>query len=231
MQKDNGHRRRFGTVGRSIEYESIAGADVEGSREDRRGRPRLEARRLEDVGVADRVGEDDPVAVVVQAPDNGPSARAAGRRAGRRGPGAAGRRTSRSRGRPSRGRPGWRIDLAGDPRVDLVLAVEVDPVPVDEALPGPGGGEPQRVVVVERPSAGRARRPPGPGRAGRRSPCRRSSCRRRRPRGRHQARAVVHRRPRARSPTARARGVVPLGSRRGTPDRRAAYCAGLCGFR
>ena len=45
------------------------------------------------------------------------------------------------------------LDLADDARMDLVAAVEVDPIPVDESLAGPGGGQAHRVVVVDDPGS------------------------------------------------------------------------------
>ena len=43
------------------------------------------------------------------------------------------------------------MDLADNPRMDLVAAIEVDPLPVDKALAGPGGCQAQRVMVVDHP--------------------------------------------------------------------------------
>ena len=45
------------------------------------------------------------------------------------------------------------LDLADDSRMDLVAAVEVNPIPVDEFLAGPGGGQAHCVVVVYDPSS------------------------------------------------------------------------------
>ena len=135
-------------------------------REDRLVRARgacLEAGRFQDLGLADGVGEDRPGRRGGRAPCSGPAVAAAGRRAGRRA--LASRRSSK---RPVSGfaQPGpsglANVDLADDPRMDLVPAVEVDAVPVDEPLAGPGRREAHRVVVEDHP--GRPRdTPPGPG--------------------------------------------------------------------
>ena len=129
----------------------VAGAEVEDPEEDGRCVPLFDAQRFKDLCAADVVGQNDPVAVAVLAPVTAPGrwqravspavaspesgvVEFAGRRVGPAGAGAGGER-----------------DPTSDPGVDLVPAVEVDPVPVDEARTGPACGEPQRVVLEHRP--------------------------------------------------------------------------------
>src|SRR5206468_1680819 len=45
------------------------------------------------------------------------------------------------------------LDPADKPRVYLVPAVKVDPVPVDEPLPIPRGRDPQRIMIENHPGA------------------------------------------------------------------------------
>ena len=73
-----------------------------------------------------------------------------GRRGVRRGRGGADRPMFRERHRPSRG-PVDARQSARDVRVNSVLAVEVNPLPIDESLATPRRREPHRVVVVDYP--------------------------------------------------------------------------------
>ncbi len=53
--------------------------------------------------------------------------------------------------RPARADRIGHLDEADDPGMDLVPAVEIDPVPIDEAVAAPRGRHPHRVLVEDRP--------------------------------------------------------------------------------
>ena len=186
------------------------GADLECPGEDRDaglGGVGLEAGQLEHFGLADLVGEDHAVAVAIEAPVAGPFA-------GHRAVAAAVAAEEAAIAGAGVGRVGPAgavgvvdVHTADEPGMDRVLAVEADPVPVDEAGAGPGGGQAERVVLVEDP----------------RPPARDTPLPRVEPDGdplvgdvrqvlagldgRHQARAVIHRDPRLDRRRRRAAGV------------------------
>src|SRR5262245_5936288 len=55
--------------------------------------------------------------------------------------------------RPARSDRVGQLDEPDNTRMGLVLAVEVDPIPVDESVAGPPRGQAKGVVVVDRPRA------------------------------------------------------------------------------
>ena len=147
----NVRRRAFGPRATCKTISLRARAEVEGAAEDRRRASRLDSGLFEHVRVADGVREDDLVAMAVLASVMGP-------RSGQRavGPAVASleSRVVERAGlgvRPAGADGVGEFDEADDLGVDLVPAVEVDPVPVDEAVAAPRSRQAHRVVVEDRP--------------------------------------------------------------------------------
>ncbi len=129
-------------------------AHLQGAGEDRDLRMRrieLAAGHFEDGGCSDVVGEDHLVAVAEESLVTHPGARQGSVAAAVPSADAEIVKARVVRVGPAGPVAVGDVDLTEDPRVDLVAAVEIDAVPVDEALAGPGGRHSERVVVVDDP--------------------------------------------------------------------------------
>ena len=130
--------------------------DFQSARENRIVRVRrvgLQAGCLKNVGRSDGVGEDHPVAVAIKPLELRPAVRQRAVKAAVPPSIAEIGKASVFRVRPAGLIRVDNVDSADDSRVDLVATVEVDPVPVDEPLAGPGSGQTKRVVIIDHPGS------------------------------------------------------------------------------